>query len=295
MEFVMKSNLFLFLFVVSIFQFCSSWKKSELPHVVSWSDTSNELLVYKIVFEEKESWNPMMGTTDKSNYTTFLKILQYEPSRSAFTLLMDKQIGTWVLPYNVFWKSGANEIFLIMGSDKDGYGTENRRIAIYNRSTDQLETIWESEQGRYLWRIVPSPDYKSIAFITSESAASTKRPELHIWQDKKIISANLKSWLDSPVFGISWEKNSKSLFVRRDSEVEKVEIRPESLVFSKSTLFPDCFFPGTSFGSSISPNKKELQMIDFFNISTYKLVDQPSFVYYSDVPRVSKFSGKDCF
>lgn len=291
----MRNRIIILWIVVGMFINCLAWKKSELPPTVSWSESASQLVVYQIRFQEKESWNPLMGTTYKENYTTILMVLQYNKKADQFSLLVEKIFPSWVLPGSVFWKSSSREIWMILGIDKDGFGTEGRRIIRFSLDSGQMETIWETENGKYLWSILPSPNGESLAFITSESATGMDKAELNIWKNKKIISTSIVPWIDSPTYRLSWEKNSTSIFLKRDLEVTRMDITSNSFKSSRATQFPDCFYPGTAFGSINSLENKELIFSDFHNLQTYKLKDNPNAIYFSEIPIVAKFSGKDCY
>ncbi|MCB1177798.1 MAG: hypothetical protein KDK36_09485, partial [Leptospiraceae bacterium] len=272
---------------------CSSWRKSELPHVVSWTENEDTALVYKIIFEERSSWNPLNGTTIKASYQTVLKIITIDSKENKVNQVFEKTFDTWVLPGMVFYKKGGSEILMISGTTQDSFGTEDRNIIKYNKDSDSTKVLWSAEKGKYLWKILPSPDGQIISFVTTESAASMVNAQLHFIIGSEVKSVNIDEWIDSPNFGLSWEKNSKTIFIRKNEKVEKVDIANLKLV--KASSFPDCFYPGTNIGSIHSPKNNELIIGNFNGLDTYKLQKHEGAIYFSNIPRVSKFSGKECY
>lgn len=65
-------NFLFFIFILFMVS-CSNifWREGKLPPGVSWTK-ENTILISRVVFEEKDSWNPLMGTTLKQSYKTLL-------------------------------------------------------------------------------------------------------------------------------------------------------------------------------------------------------------------------------
>jgi hypothetical protein len=59
---------------------CSTifWRDANLFPLISFSETGKKITYMKVHYQEKDSWNPLNGTTDKKNFTTQVILAEIE-------------------------------------------------------------------------------------------------------------------------------------------------------------------------------------------------------------------------
>lgn len=258
----------------------------------SWSN-SEDLLVYSIEFEETSAWNPLEGTTIKRNFSTLLKEYKLK-SDNQLVPVSEFQFPFWVLNNNVFYNSKNRNIFIMRGSS-EGYGTSDRTISNYLIDEKKTIDIWTGKPGEFLWKIVPSPDSSHIAFITTGSPTTEMEAKLHIWNaEKGIRSIPIPAWIDSSFeYGISWNSDSRILYLAVRNEVYTVNVIPKELTPTRAGQFPKCFVPSTNFGFRIS---KEGKYIEGNPLDPKKITisEKKDFLDYSKISKTNIFQNQKC-
>jgi len=273
-----------------LFVYCSTWKKSSLGVEASWFN-SEEFLVYSIEFEETNSWNPLEGTTIKRNFSTRLREYKLKPNNE-LEQISEFQFPFWILNNNIFYNARNKNIFMMRGSS-EGYGTAERTISNYLISEKKIIDIWKGKPGEFLWKILPSPDSSQIAFITTGSHTSEFEAKLHIWNGNEIRSINLPSWIDASFeYGISWNIDSKILYLAIKNEVYSLNTSSKELVLTKATQFPKCFVPSTSFGFRISPDGKYVEGHSLTN--QFQVSKKQDFIEYFKIPKTNTYQNQKC-
>lgn len=200
---------------------CSSlfWRSASLPPETIQSGQST--LTYQTVYLERDSWNPLMGTTVKTSYQTRLTLYPKGKGSVAKDL---PNLSSWTLPGQIAYHSGTDSLFWIQGTD-DEYGTYSRKAGraakIQEKGFSQAE-FWNEEKG--LLDLSVSPDGNYFALV-HQTLNSDQEPSffLSIWkwgEPKPTEKISLKSWeettnvIDSP-YSLTW-LNSKTLRIKMD-------------------------------------------------------------------------------
>lgn len=277
------------IWIVLFFISCMTWRKANLGWESSWG-SNQEVLMYSIEFEERNSWNPLEGTTLKRNYKT--KLEEYKFINNKFEKQSEFELPFWILLNNLFYNSEKKLLFLIRGEENSGYGTEKRIVSLYKITSKNLENIWSSKEKEYLWKLVPSPDTTKIAFLTTENATSQLGAKLHLW-DGKVRSVSISSWLDASFeHAISWSEDSRFLYLAQPEGVYRISLETE-LTLQKVGQFPKCFVPSTSFGFRISNEGREIQ-VDDLNRANSTTVIHEKFLPFGKIPKTNKFQNREC-
>ncbi len=278
-----------YLWILFLFVSCMTWRKSNLGWESSWGDNSS-ILLYRVEFEERKSWNPLEGTTLKRNFITTLE--EYKVVNDKLQKQIEFQFPFWTLSNNLFYNSEKRIIFFIHGKQGTGYGTESRSISIYKILDKNFQNIWTSKEGEYLWKIVPSPDTEKIAFITTESATSEAMAKFHIW-DGRIRSVKIPSWLDaSSEHAIAWSRDSRLIYLAQPEGVFQIKVNDANLSLQKASEFPKCFVPSTSFGFRISEEGREIKIDQQVEDSTFLI--HKKFPSFETIPKTKQFQNQSC-
>ncbi|MDX1960289.1 MAG: hypothetical protein SFU98_17095 [Leptospiraceae bacterium] len=267
---------------------CSTWRSGFLSPSVSFTESGKKFLIYQVKYEETNSWNPMIGTTDKKNFESRIQI--HELINGDAKMKQDKKFPFWIFPNSVFYSEKSEKIYFVQGTDK-GYGTADVRISSIDSELNTISPIWKDGEKFLLMKILPSPDFEKIALILSTDVnASEVKYFIEIIDStgKSITKESIAFWFDSPEYAISWEKDSNVLFIRMKETVSKMELKTKGLKQIK--LFPECFTPGTSMGSGISLDKKSLQFTDIQDKLTFKIIPVPEFIPYPSIKKSGSFA-----
>lgn len=122
-------KLVIYSFLVScLFLGCSSifWREARLER--TQTSFPGGKVFAEVLYEERDSWNPLMGTTQKRNYKTEISfsISGENPS--------EKNCGTlssWTLPNQLEYRPGLDRFYWIQGTN-DEYGTWNQTLGFAN-------------------------------------------------------------------------------------------------------------------------------------------------------------------
>jgi hypothetical protein len=285
------------LLALFLHQSCSSWNNGHLYPEVSWSESGNKILIYQVSYLETSSWNPLDGTTNKKNYETRLRLSKFESGKLIDPSIFDKKFPFWILPRNVFYSEKSDSIFFIEGLDNVGFATEARAISILKSEMKEPKKIWNSSKEYNLWKILPSPDETKIAIIVSKlNAEKVQAFEFGLID---IQTGNTKYipisfWFDSNEYGLSWDPNSKSIYVLLKEKVFIINTSLEKLALQNTSSFPECFEPGTSFGNRASHKQEILKFLSIENFTSSITIEvDETFTPYSKIKKSGKLS-KSC-
>lgn len=239
-----------FIFLQFLLVGCSTWRQGVLPPFFSWSEKGEKLAFVQVRYDEKDSWNPMMGTTDKKSYRSEIRIYSLDSGRLSEKPAQEKAFDSWILPGN-FYFSDEGDFFAVHGFTDSGFGTEFRIFSYFKNFTAQAEVLWKFKDALNLEKAVPSPDKSKAVLILSSALPDGKlkfSAELMDIKSKSSVKADLPDWFDSPEHRIAWEKNSSSVYFRIKDRVYKFS---EKAGLKAASLFPECFAPETSFGDTV--------------------------------------------
>lgn len=201
---------------------CSSlfWRSAQLPPETTRS--GNAIVTYQVVYLERDSWNPMMGTTVKKSYQTRITLTDRKDSSAVKEL---PNVSSWILPGKLKYSSESDKMFWIQGVD-DEYGTLNRKAGIAENVRTQgfsQTKFWEDE--RELIHLSPSPNGERVAFIfTRTNSQGIMETFLAVWnhntEDKPGSIHKIEMWDESdgsedPPYDLIW-KDSSTLTVKMD-------------------------------------------------------------------------------
>jgi hypothetical protein len=128
--------LFLFIFLNS----CTSlyWKESKLTPEFFFSSSKKNVLYSRIHFSEKNSWNPLDGTSLKKNYTTHFKLGKILINKK-LELTKTFEYESWILPESInFSDTDSFKISFLSGENKNEFGTEPREAIFYDLFTNKI-------------------------------------------------------------------------------------------------------------------------------------------------------------
>lgn len=241
--FVMKSLLpILALTLIGCSQMI--WRQAQLPEEVSPTNDPNINLILTVGYEEKDSWNPMNGTTDKRNYKSKIKLIKNGPTGGK--PIKEWDLPSWSLGDGIFYHTGSSTLFVLYGKD-DEYGTLNQTLSLYPE-TGGAFSYPATPEKRIIFQMAPSPNGNLVALVTASPTAEGEFSEFELnliqLSDKKIQSFPINFWTALPLYGIRWAEDGAKLYLRTPDRI---------LVWSGKEIqetksFPDCFTVSTNFG-----------------------------------------------
>lgn len=220
------------------------WRHAQLAEEVSPSNDPNFNLILTVEYEEKDSWNPMNGTTDKRNYKSKIKLVKNAPTGGKSVKEWD--LPSWSLGDGIFYHTSTSTLFVLYGKD-DEYGTLNQTLSLYPE-TGGAFSYPATPEKRIIFQMAPSPNGNLVALVTASPTAEGEFSEFELnviqLSDKKIQSYPINFWTALPLYGIRWAEDGKKLYLRTPDRI---------LVWAGSEIqetksFPDCFTVSTNFG-----------------------------------------------
>lgn len=220
------------------------WRQTQLPEEVSPTNDPNLNLVLTVGYEEKDSWNPLNGTTDKRNYKSKIKLVKNAPTGGKS--IKEWDLPSWSLGDGIFYHTSSSTLFVLYGKD-DEYGTLNQTLSLYPESGGAFSYPATPEK-RIIFQMAPSPNGSLVALITANPAAEGEFSEFELnliqLSDKKIQTFPINFWTALPLYGIRWAEDGKKLYLRTPDRI---------LVWNGSEIqetktFPECFTVSTNFG-----------------------------------------------
>jgi hypothetical protein len=241
MKFPIAALTSLPLFLLSCSQMI--WKESNLLPEVSPSNANTAILV-EVHYKEKDSWNPLNGTTDKKDYRTEIKLVQPKPDSSLVLKTWD--IPSWALADSVFYHPENKTLILLQGKN-DEYGTFGQKLSVYPE-TKPAFSYPATPENLVIFQISPAPNGKLIALITALSDDKWEFSEFELRildpETQKVSVFPLSFWTALPLYGMRWSGDSSSLFVRTPDQV--LALKQDKL--TRVATYPECFTPSTTFG-----------------------------------------------
>ena len=187
---------------------CSSlfWRSGQLPTESVKSGIAE--LEYTVIYLERDSWNPLNGTTIKKSYQTKLQLF---PSGKKSPGLELANLASWTLPGLVAYNSKSDRLFWVQGINDD-YGTFIRKLGFADSvSSKGFKDAIFFEANQQIWNLSLSSDGTKAAFIVSDMGEDllSKNPRLGIWTvgEHQPKLSPLPIWMDAPDFKIRWNTN----------------------------------------------------------------------------------------
>lgn len=219
----------------------------------SWSETGKSYAALEILFEEKQSFNPLNGTTLKKNYRAKIQLYQIESDNSVKKTWESDIFDSWILPASLYYHEKTGRIFFLKGLN-DEYGTKERLAAILKIGEKKPETIpVVKDRSEEILFAIPAPDGRKIAVgigkFQEENLQSAKIQLFSIEGMQNEIP-KIGFWAEfSPEYLVTWSEDSEILYIKQSKSVRKIILGSKSLENARE--FPLCFI-GTSFGTDFS-------------------------------------------
>ncbi|WP_246047176.1 hypothetical protein [Leptospira ognonensis] len=215
------------------------WKETNLQQELSPSSSDTAIAV-EVHYKEKQSWNPLNGTTDKKDYTTKLNLIRGNAS------LRTWEIPSWVLADSVFYHPESGLLVLLHGKN-DEYGTLAQRLSVYPDKEASF-SYPASPENLVIFQASPSPNGKQIALITALSDQNWEFSEFELRlldpKTKAVVSLPISFWTALPLYGMKWAKDGSALYLRTPDRI--LVVKDGKL--GEANSFPECFHPSTSYG-----------------------------------------------
>ncbi len=220
------------------------WKEASFQKDISPSQDGTSAVMSQIFYEEKDSWNPMEGTTQKRKYRTLLEIWQGQTKKKVWT------VASWVLGEQIYYLPRQRRIVALKGMD-DQYGTNKRLLVQWDEEGKEITPSY-SDSDRIFLDFSPSDRFLALVTGKSDPSGSVSEVQIEVFENEKMVSSQkISDWLGSPLFALRWIGNK--LYVREGSIVWEWENQGN---FAKSQKFPSCFSPGSEFGKKTYPSAK---------------------------------------
>ncbi len=249
-----------------LFLFCSQirWRPAGLAIERGWSETGKNLVQTEVMYEEKDAWNPLTGTTLKKNYHTKFRIydLTDSPDPNGEPPIYSYETDSWTMPGSVYYHSETSRLFWVQGTNDD-YGSQTRFPSVWSpKGFHSFLPKNFLREGQTVLHFVPSPDGGTAALLIgkTDSSLEIQSPVL-ILADTNGQSSSLDSgysefpledWKETPDYKIRWSENSNLLYIRLNNRVYSAKAKSKKLEEPKE--FPSCFSPPSNFGPvGISP------------------------------------------
>lgn len=225
---------------------CSSifWREAKLHPSISFSETGKHLAFLRIFYQEKNSWNPLEGTTKKKDYTSQITIAEIQSDLRLKKISELERLNFWVLPDSLFYNESKQVLTFINGLDKNEYGTSSKTVSIYNIANKQSTDLKKGKSDiKIPLSIALSVDASLLAIVSAELNENGfyHNFKLHIIDlvENSIQSSfSLPDWQESPAeFELAWSKSEPTLSVHAKSKL--FTIKGKSMTeskFSGSTL-----------------------------------------------------------
>lgn len=232
--------------LILFFSSCSSifWREAKLYPSISFSETGKNLAFLRIYYQEKNSWNPLDGTTNKKDYTSQITLAEIQPNLRLKKTSELERLNFWILPESLFYNEGKQVLAFINGLNQNEYGTPNKTVSTYNfTSKKSTDIIKGKSEIKIPLSIALSDDASNLAIVNAELNENGfyHNFKLHIIDlttNSIQSSFALPDWQDSPTeFELAWSKSEPTLSVHAKSKL--FTIKGKSITeskFSGSTL-----------------------------------------------------------
>lgn len=133
-------NMKLLLLVLISLNSCSSifWREGSLSPEISFSENGKSFIYSTVKFHEKDSWNPLNGTTEKKNFSTTISSYTLNSDLTAKKIRDIGEFKFWIKQDSLLFNENANTVLLINGTT-DQIGTENRNISLLNLKSSETK------------------------------------------------------------------------------------------------------------------------------------------------------------
>jgi hypothetical protein len=288
----MLKTLALYVFIILAIN-CTSKKEGSLYPELSWSESNKSLAIYQLRYLEWSSWNPLMGTTNKSDFHTYLELLKWDNLKISDEPIYKVQLDYWILPPNLYYNEIKNEVIVLRGDKETGYAEPKRKISILNLTNQSTEDLYIPKMNDSIESILPSPNSNLIGFVFSNNIDDVKNYFVGIFNrtTKNMISLKIDKWSDGTESLTAWNSNSNKFYIKVNNI--PYSITEESKSILKESNFPECFYPGTSYGSKFSNSGEFLEFKNPFNFKDYVVEKNEKIISFKSI-KLSNIE-KNCY
>jgi len=227
---------------------CSSifWREAKLYPSISFSETGKNLAFIRIYYQEKNSWNPLDGTTNKKDYTSQITLAEIHPDLHLKKTSELERLNFWILPESLFYNEGKQVLAFINGLNQNEYGTPNKTVSTYNFTSKKVTDIIKGKSEiKIPLSIALSADASNLAIVNAELNENGfyQNFKLHIIDlTTNSIQSNfsLPDWQDSPAeFELAWSKSEPTLSIHAKSKLFTVKGKSMSESKFSETILVD--------------------------------------------------------
>ena len=208
---------------------CSTifWRDANLFPLISFSETGKKTAYMKVHYQEKDSWNPLNGTTDKKNFTTQVTLAEIENDLSVKKIADLERFPFWILPNALYYNDTTQTLAFMHGLNENEYATPSKTVSIYNLIDKKIINVIKGKSEiKTPLGIALSADASLLAVVSGETNKSTgfyQNFKLHILalgNGNSIQSSfPIPDWQDSPEFELAWLKTESVLSARLDKKL----------------------------------------------------------------------------
>ncbi|MBK9499661.1 MAG: hypothetical protein KBF99_15960 [Leptospiraceae bacterium] len=212
---------------------CSTifWRDAKLFPFISFSETGKKIAYMRVHYKEKDSWNPLNGTTDKKNFTTQVILAEIENDLSVKKIADMERFPFWILPNALYYNDTAQTLAFMHGLNENEYGTPSKTVSVYNLTDKKtVNVIKGKSEIKTPLGIALSADASLLAVVSGEINESTgfyQNFKLHILNlaNNYAIQSSfpIPDWQDSPEFELAWLKTESVLSARIDKKLLTVK------------------------------------------------------------------------
>lgn len=220
---------------------CSSifWRDAKLLPELSFSENGKKVAFIQTYYEEKDSWNPLNGTTLKKNYTTQISLADIQSDLRLKKNTDLDRFNFWILPQSLFYNEASGVLAFIQGLDQNEYATPNKTVSIHNiKNKITTDLLKGKSEIKTPLAIALSSDASQIAIVSGEANANGFYEKFQLFildasSNSIQASFSLPGWQDSPEYELAWLKGESSLSAKVKSKL--FTVKGKSISESKSS------------------------------------------------------------
>ncbi len=233
---------------------CSSifWREAKLFPSISFSETGSKLAYMRVYYQEKDSWNPLEGTTKKKDYTTQIILAAIENDLHLKKITELDRFAFWILPESLFYNEGTGTLAFINGLNANEYGTPNKTVSVYNLKTKKsTDLIKDKPQIKTPLSIALSADASLLGLVSADINENGfyhkfQLTIMNVNENSILASFPLPNWQDSPTeFELAWSKTEsvlsahvkEKLFTVKGNTITKSKFSGQSLADNSKSAY----------------------------------------------------------
>lgn len=218
------------------------YQKNQIDRILSYVQDSMYLEI-SLHWKERLT-HPLSGTTKKKDYQTKVKLVKFRNLTDPIEI-RNVTFDFWVIPESIY-AMNVQPLTLLFLYGKDDFFAQNPSMGLFIENKkefyqfEDIERILDDVKFFY-----PSPEKNwIIASKNHQTYILNYQKENQYVEVFKVLDLEL---IDR--YSITWDsKVMDKFFFRTQDEIYEYQISNEKL--QKAKLFPECFYPPTSFGTN---------------------------------------------